>query len=187
MRDLNNKLITREAQGRSREAWSERSVYQTDELMDKNVIGGAENGRVGQGSQSPLGQIRCVNGAVVSGEYINLSGEASSGSLTGFQSTHSKSSVSVSNGRDRTDRGVSRWHISRGNGRGVAADGLSVQRKTTHAPRSGEGLKPHENGTPIRSGLINADRRGSERVAWIQTAKTPILGWVEATALKQTA
>ena len=77
MRDLNNKLITREAQGRSREAWSERSVYQTDELMDKNVIGGAEGGRAGQGSRSPSGQTRCVNGAVVSRKIINLPGEAS--------------------------------------------------------------------------------------------------------------
>ena len=140
MRDLNNKLITREAQGRSREAWSERSVYQTDELMDKNVIGGAENGRVGQGSQSPLGQIRCVNGAVVSGQYINLSGEASSGSLTGLirslrvghvasseQSTHSKLSVSASKGGDSTDRGVSKRHSSRGYEQGVAADGRPVR------------------------------------------------------------
>ena len=127
MRDLNNKLITREAQGRSREAWSERSVYQTDELMNKNVIGDAESGRVGQGSQSPLGQIRCVNDAVVSGQYINLSGEASSGSLTGLESAHSKSSVSASNGGDSTDRGVSKGYISRGYEHGVAADGRPVR------------------------------------------------------------
>jgi hypothetical protein len=53
--------------------------------------------------------------------------------------------------------------------------------------RSGEGLKPHDSGTPSRYELINADRRGSERVYWIQTVKTSIFGWVEATALKQTA
>ena len=65
MRDLNNKSINREAQGRSREAWSERSVYQTDEPMNKNVIGGADGGRAGPGSQSPSGQTRYVNDAVV--------------------------------------------------------------------------------------------------------------------------
>ena len=127
MRDLNNKLITREAQGRSREAWSERSVYQTDELMNKNVIGGAENGRVGPGSQSPLGQIRCVNDAVVSGQCINLSGEASTDGLTGLKSARLKSSVSASNGRDSIDGGVSKRHISRGHENGVAADGSPVR------------------------------------------------------------
>ena len=146
MRDLNNKLITREAQGRSREAWSvprsevttipaiwmgrtkkrvsnRRADGRVPSLRQDRVphcgkpdhdIGGAENGRVGQGSQSPLGQIRCVNGAVVSGQYINLSGEASTGSLTGFESTHSKLSVSASNGGDSTDRGISKRHSSRG-------------------------------------------------------------------------
>ena len=123
MRDLNNKSITREAQGRSREAWSERSVDQTDEPMNKNVIGGADGGRAGQGSQSPSGQTRCVNDAVVSGQCINLSGEASNGGLTGLKSAHSKSSVSASNSGDSTDRGVSRWHSSGGNEHGVAADG----------------------------------------------------------------
>ena len=127
MRDLNNNIITREAQVRNREVACESSVDQTDELMNKNVIGGAENGRVGQGSQSPLGQIRCVNGAVVSGQYINLSGEASSGSLTGFQSTHSKLSLSASNGGDSTDRGVSKRHSSRGCEHGVAAEGRPVR------------------------------------------------------------
>ena len=127
MRDLNNKLITREAQGRSREAWSERSVYQTDELMDKNVIGGAESGRVGQGSQSPIGQTRCVNDAVVSVQCINLSGETSTSSLTGLQSAHLKPSVSASNGRDSADRGVSKRHSIRGHENGVAADGSPVR------------------------------------------------------------
>jgi len=187
MRDLNNNSITREAQGRSREAWSERSVYQTDEPINKNVIGGADGGRAGPGSQSPSGQTRCVNDAVVSGQCINLSGEASTGSLTGLQSAHSKSSVSTSDGSNRADRGVSRWHISRGNEHGVAADGSPVQRRVMKDSRSGEGLKPHKIGTPSRYELINADRRGSERVYWIQTVKTSIFGWVEATALKQTA
>ena len=159
----------------------------TDEPMNKNVIGGADGGRAGPGSRSPSGQTRCVNDAVVSGKCINLSGEASSGSLTGFQSTHSKLSVSASNGGDSTDRGVSKRHSSRGNEHGVVADGSPVQRRFMMDSRSGEGLKPHDSGTPCRDELINADRRGSERVYWIQTAKTSIFGWIEATALKQIA
>ena len=44
MRDLNNNIITREAQVRNREVACESSVDQTDELMNKNVIGGAVDG-----------------------------------------------------------------------------------------------------------------------------------------------
>ena len=141
MRDLNNIIITREAQVRSREALCESSVYQTDEPMYKNVIGGADGGRAGPGSQSPSGQTGCVNGAVVSGKGINLSGEASVGGLSELKSAQEQASSSASDGKVIADRGVSKGHISRGNGRGVAADGSPVQRRTTHAPRSGEGLK----------------------------------------------
>ena len=108
--------------------------------MNKNVIGGVDGGRAGQGSRSPSGQTRCVNDAVVSGKCINLSGEASTGSLTGFQSTHSKLSVSVSNGGNSSDRGVSKGHSSRRNEHGVAADGSPVQRRVMMDSRSGEGL-----------------------------------------------
>ena len=77
----------------------------------------------------------------MSGKCINLSGEASNGGLTGLKSAHTKSSVSASNGGDSTDRGVSRWHSSRGNEHGVAADGSPVQRRVMTDSRSGEGLK----------------------------------------------
>jgi hypothetical protein len=50
VKDLKNKTITSEAQGRNREVTSESSVDQTDELMNKNVIGGADSGRASQGS-----------------------------------------------------------------------------------------------------------------------------------------
>ena len=110
MRDLNNNSITREAQLQNREVLWESSVDQTDEPMNKNVIGGVDGGRAAPGSRSPSGQTRCVNDAVVSGKCINLSGEASNGGLTGLKSAHSKSSVSASNSGDSTDRGVSRWH-----------------------------------------------------------------------------
>ena len=86
---------------------------QTDEPINKNLIGGADGGRAGPGSRSPSGQTRCVNDAVVSGKCINLSGEASNGGLAGLKSAHSKSSVSASNGGDSTDRGVSRGHSVR--------------------------------------------------------------------------
>ena len=98
----------------------------TDEPMNKNVIGGADGGRAGQGSQSPSGQTRCLNDAVVSGQYLNLSGEVSTGGLTGFQSTHLKSGVSASNGGDSADREVSKGHSSRGHEYGVAVDGNPV-------------------------------------------------------------
>ena len=116
MRDLNNKSITREAQVRNREVAYASSVdlpknvmttpqrakrdITTDEPMNKNVIAGADGGRACPGSRSLSGQTGCLNDAGVSGKCINLSGEASTGSLTGFESTHSKSSVPVSNGGD---------------------------------------------------------------------------------------
>ena len=77
----------------------------------------------------------------MSGQCINLSGEASSGGLTGLKSAHSKSSVSASNGGDRTDGGVSKWHSSRGDEHGVAADGSPVQQRVMMDSRSGEGLQ----------------------------------------------
>ena len=77
VKDLNTKSITREAQAHNREVMCESSVYQTDELMNKNVIEGADSGRAGPGSRSPSGQTGSVNDAVVSGKGINLSGEAS--------------------------------------------------------------------------------------------------------------
>ena len=141
MRDLNNNSITREAQLQNREVLWGSSVDQTDEPMNKNVIGGTDGGRAGPGSRSPSGQTRCVNDAVVSGKCINLSGETSTGGLTGLESAHSKLSVSASNGGDRADRGVSKRHISRGNEHGVAADGSPVQRRVMMDSRSGEGLQ----------------------------------------------
>ena len=54
----------------------------------------------------------CANEAIVSGKYINLSGEVSTSGLTGFKSTRSKLSVSASNGGDSIDRGVSKGHSS---------------------------------------------------------------------------
>ena len=136
MRDLNNIIITGEAQVRSREALCESSVYQTDELMDRNVIGGADSGRAGQGSRSPTGQTGSVNDAVVSGQGINLSGEASVGGLSELKSAQEQASSSASDGKVIADRGVSKGHISRGNGRGVAADGghpCSEEPYTHHA------------------------------------------------------
>jgi hypothetical protein len=98
VRDLNNNSITREAQVRSREASCGSSVDQTGEPMYKNTVGGTEDGRAGPGSQSPSGQIRCVNGAVVSGKCINLSGEVSVTGVPEFQSAHDQASSSVSDG-----------------------------------------------------------------------------------------
>ena len=109
--------------------------------MYKNVIGGADSGRAGQGSRSPSGQTGCVNGAVVSGQGINLSGEASNRGVSELQSAQTSSCSRVSNGADVSDGGVSKGHSSRGNGRGVVADGSPVQRKAAYEPRSGEGPK----------------------------------------------
>ena len=141
MRDLNNNPITREAQGRSREAVSESSVDQTDEPMNKNVIGGADGGRAGPGSRSPSGQTGCVNGAVVSGKVIDLSGEASAGGLEGLQSARTNPDSHASDGAEITVGGVSKGHSSRGNATGVAADGPPVQRRVSEEARSGEGLQ----------------------------------------------
>ena len=106
-----------------------------------HVIGGADGGRAGPGSRSPSGQTRCVNDAVVSGQYINLSGEVSTGGLTGLQSAHLKSGVSASNGGDSADGEVSKGHSSRGHEHGVAADGSPVQRRVMMDSRNGEGLQ----------------------------------------------
>ena len=141
VKDLNTKSITREAQAHNREVMCESSVYQTDELMNKNVIEGADSGRAGPGSRSPSGQTGSVNDAVVSGKGINLSGEASTGGLSELKSAQEQASSPASDGGVTIDRGVSKGHISRGNGRGVVADGLPVQRRTTYEPRSGEGPK----------------------------------------------
>ena len=86
VKDLNNKSITREAQAQNREVPCESSVdlprreattpqpaqrrITTDELMYKNVMGGANGGRVSPGLRSPSGQTRSVNGAVVSGSEV---------------------------------------------------------------------------------------------------------------------
>jgi len=78
--------ITSEAQLQNREVLWESSVDQTDEPMNTNVIGGADGGRAGQGSRSPLGQTESVNGAVVSGKGNGLSREASMGCPSEVQS-----------------------------------------------------------------------------------------------------
>ena len=187
MKDLNNIIITREAQGRSREAVSESSVYQTGELMDKNAIGGTDGGRAGPGSRSPSGQTRCVYGAVASGKCINLSGEASKVGLSELQSAREQAGSVVSNGGVIDDGGVSRRHISRGNGHGVVADGSPVQRRLMYEPRSGEGLKPHGNRNSSGSTLITADRQAS-LCDPMDTARDRFrLCREEVTALKQTA
>lgn len=112
--------ITREAQVHNREVMCERSVDQTDELMDKNVIGGADSGRAGQGSRSPTGQTGSVNDAVVSGQGINLSGEASIVDLPELQFAQEQASSLASDGGVIIDGGVSKGHSSRGYGRGVS-------------------------------------------------------------------
>ena len=183
----NMNKITREAQERSREAGFESSVDQTDELMNKNAIGGAEGGRAGPGSRSPSGQTRCVYGAVASGKYINLSGKASKVGLSELKSAREQAGSAASNGGVIDDGGVSRWHISRGNGHGVVADGSPVQRRFMHEPRSGEGLKPHGNRNSSGSTLITADRQASLCYP-MDTARDRFrLCREEVTALKQTA
>ena len=74
---IDSMIITREAQGQSREALSERSVYQSDEPMYKNVIGGVGCGMSGPRIAKSSELATSVNGAVVSEEIINLSREAS--------------------------------------------------------------------------------------------------------------
>ena len=153
MKDLNI-IITREAQGRNREVGSEGSVYQIDEPMDKNVIGGTEGGRAGQGSRSPTGQTRCVNGAVVSRKVINLPGEASNDGRAWLKSAAIARSTVRSNAYGIINRGVSpaqREHISRGD---EPAKGRTDS-------RSGEGLKPQRPELRSVAPLITADRRES--------------------------
>ena len=108
---------------------------------------------------------------------INLSGEVSPHGSSGFQSTHSSSDPDGSNVGGSVGREISKRRISRG-------DELAKGKTDS---RSGEGLKPQENGTPEGFALINADRRASSRSVWIQTVITAILEWLEVTAIKQTA
>ena len=173
MKDLNNKSITREAQVRSREAGCESSVDQTDELMYKNAIGGADSGRAGPGSRSPSGQTGGVNGAVASGKGISLSEEASIAGLPGLQSARETASSSVSDGAVIGGRGVSRGHSSRGDGSGVAADGSPVQRRVAHDPRSGEGPKyvwqPDLPLEPTHKRRAARGQREAEQHSWLQT------------------
>ncbi len=183
----NEITITREAQGRSREAGSEGSVNQTDEPTYRNGIGGSDSGRAGQGSRSPSGKTGGVNAVVASGKYMELPGEICAGGAVGFQTTHSTPCTVASNGDGIACAEVSRRHSNRRYGRGVAADGISVQRRVTYEPRSGKGLKPYDTGTPMGNALINADRRASEQAYRIQPCIALILVWVKATALKQTA
>jgi len=177
----NEITITRETQGRSREAGSEGSVNQTDKPMNKNIIGGSDSGRVGQGLQSPSGKTGGVNAVVVSGKYMDLPGEICAGGAAGTPCTVD------SNGDGIACAEVSRRHSNRGYGCGVADDGIPVQRRVTYEPRSGEGPKPYDIGTPMGNALINADRRASEHAHRIQPCIALILVWVKATALKQTA
>lgn len=177
MKDLNNIIITREAQGRNREVGSEGSVYQIDEPMDKNVIGGTEGGRAGQGSRSPSGQTRCVNDAVVSRKVINLPGEASNDGRAWLKSAAIARSTVRSNAYGIINRGVSRWHTSRGD---EPAKGRTDS-------RSGEGLKPQRPELRSVAPLITADRRESPCAVWTQTGINPILESREVIAIKQTA
>lgn len=84
VKDLDNNSITSESQLQTREGLWGSSAEQTDEPMYKNAIGGADGGRAGPGSRSPTGQSGSVNGAVVSGKRINLSGEVSIGGPAGL-------------------------------------------------------------------------------------------------------
>ena len=70
--------ITREAQVHNREVMCERSVDQTDELMDKNVIeGSAPWASVPSDAKPILGSRRRVNDAFARWKLAFLSGEAS--------------------------------------------------------------------------------------------------------------
>ena len=176
MKDL-NKIITREAQGRNREVGSEGSVYQIDEPMNKNVIGGAEGGRAGQGSRSPSGQTRCVNDAVVSRKVTNLPGEASIDGRARLKSAARARSTAGSNVCGIIYRGVSRRHSSRG-------DELAYGRMDS---RSGEGPKPQSSELRSVATLITADRRESLCTVWTQTEINSILGSRGVIAIKQAA
>lgn len=120
---------------RNREGPCESSVEQTDELMDKNAIGGDSGGRAGQGSRSPLDQTAGVNGAVVSGKGNGLSGETSSGGPFGVQSPLEGCGAVGGDAACITRGGVSKGHSSRGHERGV---GPGIRRTTTDS-RTGEG------------------------------------------------
>jgi len=183
----NNSKNTSEAQGLSREAWSEGSVEQSCEPMDKNIIGGVCRGLSEPRIAKAFGLSACVNGAALHVKSNYLPGEASIDGRVWLQSAKLACSTTRSNACGIINRGVSRWHISRGNGRGVVADGLPVQRRTTYEPRSGEGLKPHRNRNSIECILITADRQASLCIIWIQPEITRSLRFVEATAIKQTA
>ena len=109
---MKHNKITSRPQGQSRETMSEGSVMQTDEPMYKNVIGGMCDGVSGPRIAKPFEQVACVNGAVVSVESINLSGEAS---------CH-RQEQSCSIGRDVEAicaRGISSEHSNRGYEHGV--------------------------------------------------------------------
>lgn len=178
----NEITITREAQGRSREAGSEGSVDQIGELTNRNSIGGSDSGRVGQGLQSPSGKTGRVNAVVAPGKYMGLPGEICTGGAA-------LPCTDASDGGDIACVEVSRRHSSRGDERGVgrSTDDKCEARRITTDSRTDEGLKPYGIGTPMGNALINADRRESEHAYRIQTSITPILVWVKATAIKQTA
>ena len=177
MKDLNNIIITREAQGRNREVASEGSVEQIDEPMDKNVIGGAEGGRAGQGSRSPSGQTRCVNDAVVSRKATNLPGEASMDGRVRLKSAAQARSTVGSNVCGIIYRGVSRGRNSRG-------DELASGRTDS---RSGEGLKPQRSELRSVATLRMAGRRESLCAVRTQSEINSILESRGVTAIKQTA
>ena len=80
---------------------------QTDEPMYKNVIGGMCDGVSGPRIAKPFEQVAYVNGAVVSEESINLSGEASC-------YKREQSCSSVSNVGANCIRGISSEHSNRG-------------------------------------------------------------------------
>ncbi len=120
---------------------------------------------------SPSGQIRCVNGAVVLG-----------GGST-YQARLRPAGYAVV----FEEAGVADGILASGNGRGVVADGLPVQRRTIYEPRCGEGLKSQRSELRPVAPLITADRRESPCTARIQPGINSILESREATAIKQTA
>jgi len=115
----NNSKITREAQGQIREALSEGSVYQTDEPMYKNVIGGVGCGMSGPRIAKSFELAIHVNGAVMSERIIGLSREISVDGSEGFQATHTTSVTVASNGFGIIRRGISSEHSNRGYEHGV--------------------------------------------------------------------
>jgi len=100
-----NKSTSR-GQGRSREAGSERSRRQTRGATNRNIVKGLGSGAKHLHMAKPIGSGSRVNGALVRGKLMSLSGEASAPrvpSLTG--------SSRVGND-DGGNRGVSRRHSS---------------------------------------------------------------------------